>query len=266
MKWTIAIFLSCASAMAQLPTLMIPNAASSASTRWWPTNATSGSNIWWAETIPMSGVFGGDGTTYPASNNQTVKYWTNFAPAFNGARWTADQSLHPTNFTSGGGGNGTSPRLFFGPQASATRMVSPGAWPTTTNKATVIVVVNCTRTSGIDNIFINPASTPYLRYTSKALEINQGSALTSATTMGTGYYTITAVFAAGVSSRIDTNGVNMVTGTAGTGNMADGYLGNNGTDAIFNGNMCRIWGWSGVLSELDISNAVAQCRLDFGTP
>ncbi len=261
MKW-IFLLCSCLTCYAQFPYSGTTWKAPSSST-WYPTNATTGGLEVWADLLPASlnGTFGGTGgTTHPATDNQFVINWTNWAKS--SYAWNSDQTLHPTNFVSGGGGSSTSPRIFFD-TATTSRMVG-GLFTPTTNSATIICVVNCTATTGTDFIINDPGGA-FIRYNAKSLEISQGTTLTSAATMGTGYYVITVVFAGGVSSHIDTNGVNMVTGTAGTANLfkTSGFYLGQGNSAGYRGNMCRIWGWSGVLSAGDIASAVAQCKTDF---
>jgi hypothetical protein len=134
----------------------------------------------------------------------------------------------------------------------------------TTNLWTMIIVANCTSSSGIDKLCGNANSTPLIQYNALKLEISQGITLSSpATLVASQWYVITAVFAAGASSHIDTNGVQMVSGTAGTANIASWYIAPFGTTATLRGNIARIWGWRGVLSAGDLASAVAQCKTDF---
>jgi len=267
MKYFITFVLSCyigLVAVAQsftfndLPWLTSPPTSS----RFIPTSPTN-TFLLWAELTPTNGTFGGSaGATVPANDNQDIKYWTNLCGFISGSRWTADQTLHPTNFVSGGGGNGTSPRVLF-TAASPTRMVGPTI-PDLTNKFTVIAVANCDATSGIDSILADGITgNTWINYNAHKLEMSQGTTISSAATMGAGYYVITVVFAAGASSHIDTNGVLMVSGNAGTANLRSPYIGQAGS-AIYHGSICRIWGWYGILNSTDLTAAVHQCGIDFG--
>jgi len=230
---------------------------SSLASRWWPTQANNGL-VFWGELTPLDGTW--DGALHPVGDNHRVLIWTNFAAA--ATTWTSDQALHPTNFISGGGNNSTSPHILF-TGASSTRMIG-ASWPVTTNKSTWILVANCTATTGTDILVMNGAGgTPWFQYNAKKLEMSQGSTISSAATMTTSYFVITCVFAADGTSHIDTNGVAMVTGNAGTGNMAAPYLAQFNS-VCYHGNLSRVWMWNGVLSAGDLTSAVAQCKTDFG--
>lgn len=258
MKW-ILLLLLCLSASAQLP--IIPYKIPSGASTWYPTNASNPTDIW-ADLTPLMGAYSGSGL---AGNNQKVDIWTNFIS--NGgfganAVFTADQTLHPTNFISGGGGSATSPRILF-TAATDTRLIS-GNLSITTNLWTFVIVANCTASTGVDKIVGNANTTPLLQFNALKLEMSQGSTVSSAATLVAGqWYVISAVFAAGASSHIDTNGVQMVSGNAGTGNMLAWYIAPFGTTATLRGNIARIWGWRGILSAGDLASAVAQCKTDF---
>jgi hypothetical protein len=231
--------------------------------RWLPNTPTNTFALW-AELTPTNGTYGGSaGATVPANDNQDIKYWTNLTALIAGGRWVADQTLHPTNFISGGGGGGTHPRVLF-TAASTTRMVGP-TMPDLTNKFTIIVVTDCSSTSGIDYIvFDGVTGNSWLNFNAHKLEMSQGTTVSSvAGTTASVPYVITAVFAAGASSHIDTNGVQLVSGNAGTANLRAPYLAQFNT-ICYHGNISRVWGWYGVLNSTDLANAVAQCRTDFG--
>ncbi len=262
---------SCASAQLSLQQMQpFFKGSGGVSATWYPTNATSAKLVWWLELQPINSAFTNAGGTIVPLDGDQVKVWTNLAAGFNGivtSQGTADQSVHPTNYVSGGGGNGTSKRLQF-TAATSTRLAT-SAWPTaggsaSTNKATFVYVANCTATTSTDNLCERSGVAPCVQYNAKSLSMYQGTAVTSANTMGAGYYVISVVMAAGASSHIDTNGVQMVAGNAGTQSFGACNVGDIDATAGYHGNICRVWIWEGVLSAPELAQAVAQCKTDFG--
>lgn len=222
----------------------------SASGRWWPTN-TANQMFIWLELTPILSA----GKDFTTGDGVGINHWTNLV---SGSLFNADGAF-PTNYTSGGGGNGTSPRVDF-TSSSSTRMESQDFGKPT---ATFIVVANSSTPAAEQFIFVNGSGIPpYLRYRNSSLEISAGTLLSTPATITNDYYVITAVFN-GASSRIDTNGVTAASGNAGSTSFGAAYL---AQWQLYKGNICRVWAWTNILTTAEESSAVAQCKIDFGIP
>lgn len=272
MKWVLSL-LFCWSASAQLPVMAFKPAISIP--RWYPTNATSAKLVYWFDLIPFSGAYSNSvGAPGIAQDNTPVAIWTNFAAGFNGilaSQLSADQTVHPTNFVSGGGVNGTSPRISFLSTGTSERMIT-GAWAGTggsgfTNIATFIIVFNYNDTTGTEWVISTTAAAPWIQMNAQKLEYNQGTTTISSSPaiLNNGQYYILGMFFEGNSStHIDTNGVLMVSGSGGTATFGGPTLGQGGGSKQFAGNFIRIWIWEGILGSTDYANAIQQCKVDFG--
>lgn len=255
------------------PLPVISVAGSPVPSVWYPTNATTARLVWWLELQPIMGAYTNNvGAPVVALDADQVKMWTNFAAGFNGIQASsviADQATHPTNFVSGGGGNGTSRRISWSNTGS--KRMHNGGWPTvagsgSTNLSTWIFVFNDNSSSGTQWILSNTATAPWVIWNAKGFDYNQGSATVStARTLTVGqFYIVAMFFAAGASSHLDTNGVQMVAGTGGTSTMGPLDIDQGNGSAPLNGNISRVWIYEGILGSTDYNNAVAQCKKDFG--
>lgn len=235
----------------------------SSATTWYPTNAP---NLWWWSEVksPFTGTWGPTTSITPAADNTEVALWTNYAQS--SSKLTSDQTLFATNFVSGGGGNGTSPRIFW--SASTTTRMNGGSASTVGSQWTMLFVCNCVDTvNTLSGLYRNSSVPPYVRFTGgTALEFNGGSStVTGPTTLTLGqWYIVTAIFD-GASSAIYTNGVLYTSGSIGTTALGTMIVGQSfDTAGSYRGNISRIWVWTNHISAPNLASAVAQCKTDFG--
>jgi hypothetical protein len=215
---------------------------------------------------PRNGTWGPDINTTPAGNNIQVKLWTNYAKT--SSQLTSDQAVFGTNFNSGGGGNGTSPRILF--SAATTTRMNGGSASEAAQPFTMLFVCNCADTvASLSGLYRNSSVPPWVRFTGgNALEFNGGSAtVTGPATLTLGqWYIVTAVFN-GASSAIYTNGVLYKSGSIGSTGVGTMIIAQNfDVGGSYRGNISRIWVWTNSISVSDHAAAVAQCKTDFGIP
>ena len=235
--------------------------------RFYPTNAAAVSNVWWGETIPIAfeGTFGevAEGSPHPVPDGHRILVWTNWSIA--GNKWTSDQSIHATNFTSGGGASGLTSRLLY-KAASSTRMVG-GSIGVTTNIFEITFVCEFDDFSN-GSVLINGSGTVTTLQTTTggALKvINNSTTITGPTTIQANQWYVISLVQNGTTATVYTNGVQYLTGTVGNVGMGsinifDGFAGS------FRGNVTRLWGWFGNLTSGDRASVVTQCKTDFGIP
>ncbi len=209
-------------------------------------------------------MWGPINTTTPVSDNTAVVLWSNLVGQA-GNKFTADQTLHPTNFISGGGGNTTSPRLYFD-AATSTRMNSGtvGGGVNTNIFELIFVVEFNTFAQGSALINGGGTITTIQSTTGGALKaVNNGSTITGANTIQANQWYIVDFTQNGTTATIYTNGVLYVTGTIGSVAMNNISIFEAVTTS-FRGQGARMWGWWGNLSSGDRALATAQCKTDFG--
>jgi hypothetical protein len=217
----------------------------------------------WGELTPINGTW--DGATHPCVDNERIQTWTNFASS--GAVWNAGDGTHcPTNFVSGGGGNGTSPRISFS-SATVNTVLNSGAISPTTDVFSFLAVVHCNRTTGDDYVLNGSGTTTSLRFSAGTLKVkNNGTEIAGPATIGTGWYIVSFTKNA-AAVIIYTNGVQYFSGNVGTVAIPTAHLFDEANSVIntgFHGDGSRIWGWRGILSGAEMAAAVAQCKTDFG--
>lgn len=265
MKWIILI-LSCCSALAQHP-LMSGSGIDwtrSTSSRWYPTNAANTLFYWFEVTPTNSARLNADGSGGVPGNAVRAGSWINIA---SGQISGSDGATFPTNFTSGGGVNGTSPRISFNTQISD-RFVTPGLGVTLTNFTLMCVMNASNAAAGSQEFLGNANNPPYIDVNANKFTINCGNAVSGAATIANGTWYIVTWVQKGATSEIKTNDVTYVTGDSGT----VGYTSIQGMyiahDRVtqFSGNISRIWVWTNTLSAGDNTSAINQCKTDFGFP
>lgn len=259
MKWFWTLFL-CLSASAQLP--IIPYTVPSGASRFTPDQAAN-ALFWWFELTPTNGArVNTDGSGGVPANSGLAGSWINLA--HNNDVCNNDGSPVATYFVSGGGANGTSPRLSF-PNTAVCRYLIP-AQGTITN-FTIIMVIKPANATGNKALFSNGNGGPLIQDNAGKLEMNAGSTITGPVSIGTSAYIITWVNA-GASSEIDTNGVLYVSGNSGTKGFAVGAQPIIAQPIVneYQGDISRIWGWTNILSAGDMTKAINQCKQDFGFP
>jgi hypothetical protein len=210
--------------------------------------------------------------TTPSPDNTKMTNWYNLAalPHYFYPQTAANSG---TNFVSGGGANGTSPRMFF--KNNVIRRLIPDASNFNITNFTLLAVVQCTAaTDGTTEYLLSydeTVSPPWIRFNSNGkLEISAGTTLSGPSSVGTGWNIIMVTFA-GASSTVTTNGVAYSSGnigSVGTGSGATPFICSDGGNPFppFGGNLCRLWVWTNSLTAGETTSALHQTEQDFGFP
>lgn len=271
MKWILSLLL-CFSASAQLPVVPFNPSTSS---RWLPNQAANTLFYWYELTPTNSARVNFDGSGSPPTDTQSPRSWINLAHNNDVAGYASGGTV-PQYFVSGGGNNGTSPRLNFPSTAGGTGYVSPAVTTVFTN-FTFMIVLKMTSTTGNQSIISSGNAIPRLTISSGVLTMDAGSTTAGPVSIGTTPMIITwnNCNATGANSEIYTNGVLYKSGASGSVGFfanAGPYIGHNIVN-ILQADVCRVWCWTnngsgngGTLSASDMTKALNQCKSDFGFP
>lgn len=244
----------------QLP--VVPVALTTSSGTWYPTNAAN-QLFYQLELYPTNSAR--TNTTFtlnPPIDGQSVGNWGNIP---NGGSGTATATI-PVYRSSGGGYTGTDPRLQFTKRINED---NHGGTETLTNFTVMMVITSSNiATANCRILSAGGGFDPYIQFNAGKLEINAGTLVSGAATILGVPYIITWI-QAGASSKIQTNGVDYVSGNSGTHGMSATlgffYFANPTVNQLV-GDVSRIWCWTNTLSAGDMASALAQCKTDFHFP